>query len=105
MGLKSRLRPCPALPFFFPLPWRQRARVRGAARLVETQLICRRQYTFHMPTIILGGYGTFGSIIARELAASGIDVTIAGRDLHHAQESSWAERGDYHVQAGTSEVD
>jgi len=35
--------------------------------------------------VVFGGYGTFGSIVARELAAHGISVTIAGRDLARAE--------------------
>ena len=35
--------------------------------------------------VVFGGYGTFGSIVARELADQGIQVTIAGRDRARAQ--------------------
>jgi hypothetical protein len=35
--------------------------------------------------VIFGGYGTFGGIVARELAAQGIRITIAGRDQVRAQ--------------------
>lgn len=34
---------------------------------------------------VLGGYGTFGSIVARELARAQIPVTIIGRDGAHAE--------------------
>jgi hypothetical protein len=36
--------------------------------------------------VIFGGYGTFGSLVARELARFGITVTVAGRDLNRAVE-------------------
>lgn len=35
--------------------------------------------------VVFGGYGTFGSIVARELACQGIPVTIAGRDRTRAE--------------------
>jgi hypothetical protein len=35
--------------------------------------------------IILGGYGTFGALIAKELACAGITVTVAGRDWRRAE--------------------
>lgn len=38
--------------------------------------------------IVLGGYGTFGSIIASELADAGIRVVIAGRDYVRAKEAA-----------------
>lgn len=38
-----------------------------------------------MSVIIFGGYGTFGALVARELAANGIQVSIAGRDLNRAE--------------------
>jgi len=36
--------------------------------------------------VIFGGYGTFGSLVARELARLEITVTVAGRDLNRAVE-------------------
>jgi hypothetical protein len=36
--------------------------------------------------VIFGGYGTFGSLVARELARFDLAVTIAGRDLNRAVE-------------------
>lgn len=36
--------------------------------------------------LILGGYGTFGSLVARELASPEISVTIAGRDEKRAKQ-------------------
>lgn len=38
--------------------------------------------------IVLGGYGTFGALVARELAAAGITVTVAGRSRAHAEEAA-----------------
>ena len=38
-----------------------------------------------MRVIIFGGYGTFGSLIAQELAKTGIPITIAGRDGSQAE--------------------
>lgn len=35
--------------------------------------------------IVFGGYGVFGSHVVRELAARGVPVTIAGRDLGRAE--------------------
>ncbi|MBI1830496.1 MAG: SDR family NAD(P)-dependent oxidoreductase [Planctomycetes bacterium] len=35
--------------------------------------------------IVIGGYGTFGSQVARELARRGVAVVMAGRDLSKAQ--------------------
>jgi hypothetical protein len=35
--------------------------------------------------LIVGGYGTFGTHVARELAADGLPVTIAGRDRRRAE--------------------
>lgn len=35
--------------------------------------------------IIFGGYGTFGTLVARELAARGAQLTIAGRDRSRAE--------------------
>jgi hypothetical protein len=35
--------------------------------------------------ILFGGYGTFGSLAARELACTGITVTVAGRDQRRAE--------------------
>jgi hypothetical protein len=40
--------------------------------------------------IVLGGYGTFGALVARELAAAGVAVTVAGRSLAHAEEAARA---------------
>src|SRR5207237_6541746 len=37
--------------------------------------------------IVLGGYGTFGALVARELAAAGVTVTVAGRSRAHAEEA------------------
>ena len=38
-----------------------------------------------MRAIIFGGYGTFGTLVSRELAAQGAEVTIAGRDSSKAE--------------------
>jgi hypothetical protein len=35
--------------------------------------------------VVFGGYGTFGSLVARELARLGVPVTIAGRDRTRAE--------------------
>jgi hypothetical protein len=35
--------------------------------------------------VVFGGYGTFGLLVARELASRGLAVTIAGRDLARAE--------------------
>jgi hypothetical protein len=35
--------------------------------------------------IVFGGYGTFGTLVARELARQGIAVTVAGRDRSRAE--------------------
>jgi predicted dinucleotide-binding enzyme len=35
--------------------------------------------------LVLGGYGTFGSLVARELARLGVPVLVAGRDLARAE--------------------
>lgn len=35
--------------------------------------------------LVFGGYGTFGALVARELAHRGVAVTIAGRDLARAE--------------------
>lgn len=38
------------------------------------------------PVIVIGGYGTFGSLACRELATLGIATTVAGRDAARARE-------------------
>jgi hypothetical protein len=38
-----------------------------------------------MKVIVFGGYGTFGALVARELAAKGVQTTIAGRDRSRAE--------------------
>ena len=38
-----------------------------------------------MKVIVFGGYGTFGRLVSRELAARGVEVTVAGRDLSKAK--------------------
>jgi hypothetical protein len=38
-----------------------------------------------MRVVVFGGYGTFGSLVARELARWGTAVVIAGRDLQRAE--------------------
>src|SRR5262245_30943756 len=38
-----------------------------------------------MSVIVFGGYGTFGALVARELAEKGIRVTIAGRERSRAE--------------------
>ncbi len=40
--------------------------------------------------ILFGGYGVFGSIIARELSSAGVELTVAGRDLGKAEH--WVSR-------------
>jgi len=35
--------------------------------------------------VVLGGYGTFGTLVARELARLGVCVTVAGRDSARAE--------------------
>jgi hypothetical protein len=37
------------------------------------------------PVVVFGGYGTFGSLVAGELARAGIPITIAGRDGTRAE--------------------
>ncbi|MBI3724910.1 SDR family NAD(P)-dependent oxidoreductase, partial [bacterium] len=37
------------------------------------------------PVVVFGGYGTFGSLVSRELAAQGVPVIVAGRDGERAQ--------------------
>ena len=37
------------------------------------------------PVVVVGGYGTFGALVCRELAARGVALTIAGRDLAKAE--------------------
>lgn len=37
-----------------------------------------------MSVVVFGGYGVFGSLVCRELAARGIAVTVAGRDAQRA---------------------
>jgi hypothetical protein len=56
--------------------------------------------------IIFGGYGTFGSIIARELARLGIQTIISGRDLNKAEELA-RELGPSHraLAANVSDID
>lgn len=36
------------------------------------------------PVVVLGGYGTFGTHVCRELASAGVPVTVAGRDQARA---------------------
>ena len=52
-----------------------------------------------MKVIVFGGYGTFGTLVSRELAAKGVQVTIAGRDRGRAEEMA-RTLGPQHV--GTS---
>jgi hypothetical protein len=40
--------------------------------------------------VVFGGYGTFGTLVARELARLGVVVTIAGRNLARAEGSARA---------------
>jgi hypothetical protein len=35
--------------------------------------------------VVFGGYGTFGALVARELARLGVTVTVAGRDRRRAE--------------------
>lgn len=46
-----------------------------------------------MSVLVVGGYGTFGSHVARELASRGIPVTVAGRDLARAEAAAAALPG------------
>jgi short subunit dehydrogenase-like uncharacterized protein len=48
-----------------------------------------------MKVLVFGGYGTFGSLVSRELAARNAVVTIAGRDKRKA-ETFARELGDRH---------
>jgi hypothetical protein len=43
--------------------------------------------------LVVGGYGTFGSQVARELAARGVAVTVAGRDPERAARAAAALPG------------
>ncbi|MFL5339667.1 MAG: saccharopine dehydrogenase NADP-binding domain-containing protein [Gemmataceae bacterium] len=36
------------------------------------------------PVVVVGGYGTFGALVCRELAARGVSLTVAGRDRGRA---------------------
>ena len=45
--------------------------------------------------IVFGGYGTFGNHVARELAACGLHVTIAGRNRGLAERAAQT-LGDSH---------
>ena len=47
----------------------------------------------HMKAIVFGGYGVFGSLVARDLATAGISVIIAGRDRKQAEKAARALPG------------
>jgi hypothetical protein len=48
-----------------------------------------------LSTLVFGGYGTFGSIVSRELARLNIPVTIAGRDIARARDMAHALGSDH----------
>lgn len=52
-----------------------------------------------MNVVVLGGYGVFGSIVSRELAARGHTVTVAGRDGARAQAAAGALGGGHAARA------
>ncbi|MDR3385459.1 MAG: saccharopine dehydrogenase NADP-binding domain-containing protein [Rudaea sp.] len=61
-----------------------------------------------MRVLLLGGYGNFGALIARELARdSGLDVVIAGRNGSAAQQLAAALRAHAgaHVHAASLDID
>jgi hypothetical protein len=49
--------------------------------------------------IVVGGYGTFGLLVARELAALGVPVTVAGRDRTRAERTAVALGPGHRAQA------
>jgi hypothetical protein len=46
--------------------------------------------------IVFGGYGVFGSLVARELASAGVSVTLAGRDCQRAESAAAALGPSHH---------
>lgn len=48
--------------------------------------------------LVIGGYGTFGIHVSRELADRGVTVTVAGRNVRKA-EAAAAGLGDHHMSA------
>ena len=55
-----------------------------------------RNSTSTTRAVVLGGYGTFGQIVARELASRGVVVTVAGRNVERAKKLA-AELGPAHA--------
>ena len=55
-----------------------------------------RNSTSTTRAVVFGGYGTFGQIVARELASRGVVVTVAGRNVERAKKLA-AELGPAHA--------